>query len=75
VYGTNRELRTVQCRFCQKHYALRVDRDDLARVIYGGALLHKVCPYLDSGDRELLLTATCPTCWSVMCPSDPLAYS
>jgi hypothetical protein len=75
MYGQNRELRTVQCRFCQKHYALRLDNGDLARVVYCGALVQDVLPYLDSGERELLLTATCPVCWSRLCvPNSPFGY-
>src|ERR1019366_4123595 len=30
---------------------------------------------LDSGERELFISAVCRHCWSLLCPSDPMAYS
>ena len=73
MFGTNRELTTVQCCVCKRFIALRVDRDDLARHQYGGVLIQDAFRYLDSGERELLLTATCPDCWARLCP-DPVAF-
>jgi hypothetical protein len=67
----------VQCAICQKHYVMRVDRDDLARVVYGigGVLLQDACPYLSAVERELLLTATCETCWDSLCvPNSKFGY-
>lgn len=60
MYGTKRELATVRCRVCKRWTALRVDKDDLARMLYGGALVQDCMPYLSADDRELLLTATRP---------------
>jgi hypothetical protein len=73
MYGANRQPTAIQCMVCKKFVAIRVDRDDLARVLYGGVLIQDCMPYLDSGSRELLLTATCPDCWDLLCP-DPVAF-
>jgi hypothetical protein len=78
VYGTNRELTTVQCCVCKKFVAMRFDKDDLARHLYGGVLIRDCMPYLSGGEREILLTATCPDCWALLCVDPvlhPLAYS
>jgi hypothetical protein len=72
VYGEKLELITLQCSVCKKFVALRLDKGDLARHLYGGVLIQDAFPYLDSGTRELLLTATCPD-WDLLC-ADPIAH-
>lgn len=75
MHGSNRELITVQCCVCKRWVALRVDKDDLAAVQHGKALIQDACPYLSADERELFLTGTCRACWDLLCPADRLAYS
>jgi ATP-dependent DNA ligase len=32
-------------------------------------------PYLTAAERELCISGVCGPCWSLLCPSDPLAYN
>jgi hypothetical protein len=76
VFGNNRaKLITICCRCCRRWHVVRVDPEDLEHHVSDGVFVQFAFPYLDSGDRELVLTATCPACWAVLCASDPLAYS
>jgi hypothetical protein len=80
MHGQNLELITMQCCVCKRWFALRVDKEDLSRHRDGTFVQHAFCdragrPYLDAGLRELFISAVGPCCWSLFCPSDPLAYS
>ena len=75
LHGNNRnQLIVLRCRVCGKWVALRVDPDDLA-AHNNGVFIQNAMPYLAPELRELLISSTCPDCWAVLCPSDPLAYS
>ena len=79
IYGQKLDLITMQCVTCKK-YALRVDQDDVDRH-YGGVYVQHVfvrrngAAYLTPAERELFLSRCCRSCWAVLCPSSPLAYS
>ena len=81
MYGTNLQLITLQCCVCQQWVALRVDPDDLDRYVKGGVFVQHAFvtrdgkPYLSASERELFITAVCGECYSLLCPSDRLAYN
>jgi hypothetical protein len=63
MYGERLDkLVCIKCRICGRFTAIRLDPDDLDRHVNGGVFVQFAFPYLDSGARELLLTATCPAC-------------
>jgi hypothetical protein len=67
-------LELIQCVVCLRWYVVRVSSDDLRRH-HDGVLAQHAFPYLPADLRELLITGTCPNCWTALCPSDKLAYS
>jgi len=74
VYGETRQVIAIQCCVCGQWIALRLDKDDLDRHLHRGVLVQDAMPYLSASDRELVLSRLCESCWSLLCPSDPLAY-
>jgi hypothetical protein len=80
MFGEDRKLITLRCVNCGKWTALRVDKDDLDRHLHHGIPVQHAFvdrngkPYLSPSERELFLSKCCPDCWSLLCPSDPMAY-
>ncbi|MBZ5658217.1 MAG: hypothetical protein LAO56_23395 [Acidobacteriia bacterium] len=75
MHGQNRQLITIQCCVCKTWVALRLDKDDLARHLNDGVLVQDALPYLSAGDRELVYSRLCESCYALLCPSSKLAYS
>lgn len=82
MYGEKLELITLQCCVCKQWVALRVDKDDLDRHRHGVFVQHAFVhrdgtPYLSAAERELFpaCSGLCGSCYSLLCPSDKLAYS
>jgi len=82
MFGEELKLITMQCCVCKKWTAMRVDPEDLERHRKGIYVQHafvdrKGMPYLSSAERELLpaCSGVCASCYSLLCPSDPLAYN
>jgi hypothetical protein len=81
MYGENLELITRQCCVCRRWFALRVDKDDLARHLRHGVYVQNAFtnragkPYLDADQRELFISKLCSDCWALLCPSSRLAYN
>jgi hypothetical protein len=81
MFGEKLQLITKRCCVCKKMVAMRVDPEDLHahahhNVFVQDAFINKNGkPYLDSSERELFISAVCRHCWSLLCPSDPMAYS
>jgi hypothetical protein len=81
MHGKNLELITRQCVACGRWFALRVDKDDLARPVHDGVYVQRAFtnrngkPYLDAAERELFISKLCSDCWALLCPSSRLAYN
>lgn len=76
MFGQNLQLILRECRMCHKWVAIRLDLDDLARHECEGVFVQDAFvdssgrPYLSSADREMVLSAVCNDCWTLLCP-DP----
>jgi hypothetical protein len=74
-------LVTIRCVCCLRWQVVRVDPEDLHVYKHHNFSVQDAFinrdgkPYLDSGERELFISAICRHCWSLLCPSDPMAYS
>jgi hypothetical protein len=55
-----------RCRHCGERTAMRVKFADLKRYSEPDSYVQDCFPYLSAADRELLLSATCGTCWDRM---------
>ena len=82
MFGAKKtKLVTIRCTCCCRWQVVRVDPEDLHvhlhhNVFVQDAFINKDgTPYLDSGERELFISAVCRECWSLLCPSDWLAYN
>ena len=60
---------TVRCIFCNENYDILVDPADLT-AWSEGELIQVALDYLSEGERELLLSGTCDTCWDGMYGED-----
>jgi hypothetical protein len=60
---------TVRCIYCNKDYDMLVDPADLT-AWSEGELIQVALDYLSEGERELLLSGTCDTCWDEMYGED-----
>ena len=64
-----RTLSVIGCIHCNKNYDVWADPDDLT-AWSEGELIQNVLDYLSDGERELLLSGTCDTCWEKMFGED-----
>ena len=55
------------CRLCRETTVIEADPDDIRK--WGtGTLIQDALPYLPAGHRELLMSATCDSCWQELFP-------
>jgi len=56
----------VQCRMCGVTYSLLYNREDMVDWLSGSLFIQDAMPYLSAGERELLISGTCDSCFSEM---------
>ena len=67
-YGTVTKMKMksiIRCIRCNKNYDILVDPADLT-AWSEGELIQVALDYLSDGERELLLSGNCDTCWDKM---------
>lgn len=55
----------VSCNLCNEHHILEIDVDDFIRW-KEGAFIQDVMPYLSVGERELMISGICESCFNKM---------
>lgn len=60
----------TRCPFCGHGNFIEVNEDDYDDWS-DGELAQNAFPYLSADEREMLISGTCPTCWSKMFPPEP----
>jgi hypothetical protein len=55
----------VKCKICGNEFMFDVVEDDYIRW-KEGELIQNALPYLKAGERELLISGTCDSCWDKM---------
>lgn len=58
----NRTLE-LQCDHCGFVYSLLINSEDIIRY-QSGTLVQDAFPYLSAGERELIISRTCNSCWT-----------
>lgn len=53
----------VRCRLCGCIYSLMYNREDMTDWLSGSGFIQDLMPYLSAGERELLISGTCSTCF------------
>ena len=59
----------VSCRHCGVRAQIQANSHDIQNW-QDGELIQNAMPYLSADERELLISRTCPNCWSEMFPSE-----
>ena len=59
-----------QCTSCKKEYLIEVNKEDLYAYMNGGKLIQLAFPYLSAGERELIISGICDTCFNDMMKDD-----
>lgn len=54
---------------CKDQVEMKVYAEDVA-AWENGELIQDAMPYLTDGEREVLISGTCDSCWEKMFPSD-----
>ena len=60
----------VQCKHCGAIYSLLVNPNDLISWQAGKGYIQDLLGYLSAGERELLISGTCDSCWTNMFGDD-----
>ena len=63
---------STRCRCCNKTYTLEVEEDDAIEYMFSNSrrYIQDIFPYLTPGERELLISGTCETCFHEMFGQD-----
>ena len=56
----------VTCKYCRTEYSIVAEREDMEAWLSGDRYIQDCLAYLSAGDRELLISGTCDTCWKNM---------
>lgn len=66
MVNTKVESHIVVCGHCRKEYNIMADRNDMEAWLSGDKYIQDALSYLSASERELLISATCNTCWKQM---------
>ncbi len=58
----------LQCKYCDYEELLNVPESDY-NAWHNGAFIQEVFHYLSAGQRELMISGTCDTCWNKFFPN------
>ena len=53
----------ITCLFCNQVKTLSVEKEDLEKYKSGNGYVQDIFPYLDAGQRELLISRVCNECF------------
>jgi len=56
----------IPCHMCGLEYNILVDSDNWKEWKSGEKYIQDAFRYLSAGERELLLTGTCDSCWQIL---------
>tara|TARA_E500000178_G_scaffold120089_1_gene120176 strand:+ start:196 stop:459 length:264 start_codon:yes stop_codon:yes gene_type:complete len=66
MVAANGQVFNIQCVECGIAYQIIADEDDIVRWQSGDGYIQDILHYLTVGERELLISGTCDTCWKSM---------
>ena len=59
----------IKCAHCGNVYSVTFSKSDYLS-FKSGELVQNAFPYLTAGERELLITKTCDSCWDKFFPEE-----
>jgi predicted anti-sigma-YlaC factor YlaD len=66
MVNTKVDSHKVVCGHCRKEYNIMADRNDMEAWLSGEKYIQDALSYLSASERELLISATCNTCWKTI---------
>lgn len=60
----------IQCNMCGHVFTIMYNRADMTDWLSGSKLIQDAFPYMTAGERELLLSGICSTCFDSMFSSE-----
>ena len=64
IYKLNRSMKVkVTCQHCHKDYILEMTEDQYKRLTESNELVGTIFPDYTPGQKELLISQTCESCW------------
>ena len=66
----NLTILNITCLLCNKPYVITVNKDDFTDYYSNGKLIQDCFPYLTAGERELIITKICNTCFDKIYEND-----
>lgn len=68
--NANGQVHDVPCKHCGVVYQIIAEREDVERWVSGEGYIQDILHYLTKGERELLISGTCNSCWTNMFGED-----
>tara|TARA_A100001201_G_C4003761_1_gene175357 strand:+ start:373 stop:579 length:207 start_codon:yes stop_codon:yes gene_type:complete len=68
MVGTNNKPYYIFCELCGQEYSIIADEQDIIDWLTGDKYIQDALGYLSAGERELLISRTCDTCWKKLYP-------
>lgn len=81
MYGECTQPAALRCVVCGRWVAMRVDPEDVRRHLEDEMFVQDAfadragVPYLTPAEREMWVSGCCNECWTLLVPSDWLAYN
>ena len=69
MIAANNQAYSVFCSICGNEHIILADEKDLEDWLLGKKYIQDALAYLSAGDRELLISGTCDTCWNQLYPN------
>jgi len=60
----NLTILNIQCKLCKETYAIKVKTEDYTDYYNSGKLIQLCFPYLTAGERELIISGMCDSCFN-----------
>lgn len=61
---------TRVCRYCHQTHRFTMPVDDYRQWADSRKAIQKALPYFNAGEREIILSQTCPDCWTELFGKD-----
>jgi uncharacterized radical SAM superfamily protein len=59
----------IPCDMCGRHYLITYNRADMVDWLSGEKFIQDAMEYLSAGERELLISNTCESCFDLLYPA------
>lgn len=68
IANNRTNIADVRCTSCEYYYTIFYNREDMLNWLSGSMSIQDAMPYLTCGEREILLSGICGSCFDIMFP-------